>query len=83
MVVITDVYGAREDPIPGVSGELIAQAAREHGAADVRYVPDKAELVDVLAGLMLPGDLIMTLGAGDITLVGPLLARALADPGGR
>jgi len=83
VVVITDVYGAREDPIPGVSGELIAQAAREHGAADVRYVPDKAELVDVLAGLMLPGDLIMTLGAGDITLVGPLLARALADPGGR
>ena len=43
VVVITDVYGAREDPIPGVSGELIAQAAREHGAADVRYVPDKAE----------------------------------------
>lgn len=78
LVVLTDVYAAREDPIPGVTGELLATSARAHGA-EVRYVPDKRDLPGVLAGLVRPGDLVLTLGAGDITLVGPLLLDELAD----
>ena len=79
VVVVTDVYGAREDPMPGVTGELIATAAARQGGAEVHYVADKGALAETLAELARPGDLIMTLGAGDVTLVGPLLVRALAD----
>ena len=71
--VVTDVYAAREDPIPGVTGELIAEAADRAGAV-VDWVPDKNHLADHLAGMVRPGDLVMTLGAGDVTLVGPVLA---------
>jgi UDP-N-acetylmuramate--alanine ligase len=82
LVVVTDVYGAREDPMPGVSGALVADAAERHAqgtSTQVSYVPDKGELANHLAGLARPGDLIMTLGAGDVTLVGPLLAGMLAE----
>lgn len=79
VVVVTDVYGAREDPISGISGSLIADAVRDHRSADteVHYVQNKTELPEFLAGLVRPGNLIMTLGAGDITVVGPLLAQQL------
>ncbi len=78
LVVLTDVYAAREDPIPGVSGRLIVDSAAAAGAS-VIYVPDKRELPQRLAELVRPGDLVMTIGAGDVTLVGPLLASLLAD----
>lgn len=79
VIVVTDVYAAREDPMPGVSGALVADAARRHAGPGTRvdYVPDKAELAAHLAQLVQPGDLVMTLGAGDVTLVGPLLAGIL------
>lgn len=79
-VVVLDVYPAREDPIPGVTGELVAQAARSAGA-DVTYVPDKADAPRVLAGLLQPGDLALTIGAGDVTAIGPA-AVALGLLGG-
>lgn len=82
VVVVTDVYGAREDPIPGVSGALIADAAQRHAetsGTQVNYVPNKLDLPAELAKLAQPGDLIMTLGAGDVTLVGPMLAGILAS----
>ena len=69
-VVVLDVYPAREDPIPGVTGELVAQAARAAGA-EVTYLPDKADAPRVLASLLRPGDLALTVGAGDVTAVGP------------
>lgn len=81
VVVVTDVYPAREDPIPEVSGELIAQAARDAGADQVYYFADKAVLPTELARLAQPGDLIMTLGAGDVTLVGPMLVGLLSGAG--
>lgn len=77
VAVVTDVYGAREEPMPGVSGELIAAAARGDDGTEVHYVADKTELPGFVAGLVRPGDMVMTLGAGDITLVGPLLADQL------
>lgn len=76
VVVVTDIYGAREDPVPGVTGELVADAARACGA-DVTYVADKSELPSELALMAQPGDLVVTLGAGDVTIVGPLLVQAL------
>ena len=71
-----DVYPAREDPIPGVTGELVAQAARAAGAAAVTYVADKQRAPEVLAGLLRPGDLALTVGAGDVTAVGPAAVEA-------
>lgn len=70
-VVITDVYGAREQPVPGVSGKLIADAvcARLPGRA-VAYFPHRDELISYLVASARPGDAVLTLGAGDITSLG-------------
>lgn len=73
-VVVLDVYPAREDPIAGVTGALVADAAARHtDPARVHYVADKAEAPAALAGLARPGDLVLTVGAGDVTAVGPAL----------
>lgn len=76
VVVVTDVYGAREEPVPGVTGALVADAARERGA-EVLYVAHRADLAGTLAPLARPGDLILTMGAGDVTLVHTELAPLL------
>ena len=76
VVVVTDVYAAREEPVPGVTGELVADAARDAGA-DVTYVPALSDVPAVLAGLVRRDDLVLTLGAGDITSTGPALAELL------
>lgn len=76
LAVVTDIYGAREDPVPGVTGEVVAEACRRHGG-EVAYVTDKRDLPIWLAEQARPGDLVMTLGAGDVTLVGPLLVDVL------
>ncbi|GLX21224.1 MULTISPECIES: UDP-N-acetylmuramate--L-alanine ligase [Streptomyces] len=73
--VVLDIYPAREDPIPGVTSELIISAARTAGA-DVAAEHDKAAVADVIAGMAKPGDLVLTMGAGDVTDLGPqILAR--------
>lgn len=78
VVVVTDVYGAREEPVPGVTGRLVAEAARLRNA-DVLYVAHRSELADQLVPLAQPGDLVLTMGAGDITLVHTELARLLEE----
>ena len=77
VVVVSDIYGSREDPLPGVTGRLVADAAAQRGA-QTHYVPAKADLPAALQQLVRPGDLVMTLGAGDVTIVGPMLAKLLA-----
>ncbi|MFE0047530.1 UDP-N-acetylmuramate--L-alanine ligase [Streptomyces albireticuli] len=73
--VVLDIYPAREDPIPGITSELIIDAARTTGA-DVRPEHDMAAIPDVVAGMARPGDLVLTMGAGDVTDLGPkILAR--------
>jgi UDP-N-acetylmuramate--alanine ligase len=76
VVVVTDVYAAREQPMEGITSELVVDAAR-HAGADVTYVPAVDDVPVALAGLVRPGDLVLTLGAGDITTVGPLLVSLL------
>ncbi|WP_027588003.1 UDP-N-acetylmuramate--L-alanine ligase [Acidipropionibacterium thoenii] len=75
-VLVTDVYASREDPIPGVSGRLVEDAVEAAGGSS-RYVPDKGDLPAALAEEVRPGDLVITLGAGDVTLVGPILLGLL------
>jgi len=75
-VVVLDVYPAREEPIEGVTGELVADAVRAHGGR-VTYVPDIADAADVLVEMAAPGDLILTVGAGSVTTLGPVLVKRL------
>ena len=76
VAVVTDVYGAREQPVPGVTGSLVAEAARGHGA-DTHYVPLTRDVPETVAELARAGDLVLTLGAGDITEIGPVILRRL------
>ena len=64
--ICTDVYPARELPIEGITGELIAKAAKKFGHKNVIYVADKNEVPAVLKSIVADGDIIMTMGAGDI-----------------
>lgn len=73
--VVLDIYPAREDPIPGITSALIIDAAQAAGA-EVRAEHDMAAVPDVIAGMARPGDLVLTMGAGDVTDLGPrILAR--------
>ena len=69
LAVITDVYPAREAPLAGVTGELVAESARRHGVRTV-YQPDRGALGRTVADLLHPGDVLLSLGAGDITHLG-------------
>jgi UDP-N-acetylmuramate--alanine ligase len=73
--VVLDVYAAREDPEPGVTGRLVANAV-PGGAA--HYVTEFGDVPKVVAALAAPGDLVLTMGAGDITLMGPLVLTEIA-----
>ena len=77
-VVVMDVYVAREDPEPGIDGALVASHV-PLPPESVRFVPSWAETPGVLAGLARPGDLVLTLGAGDVTLVGPEVLSLLEE----
>lgn len=79
IVVVTDVYGAGEAPIPGVSGQTVADAVRRSDPAKpVLYAPGRSDVRSVVRDLLQPGDLCCTLGAGDLT---SLPDELLADPG--
>lgn len=76
VVVVTDVFGARETPVPGITGDLVAEAVRSSGG-NVQYIARRRELAGYIAPLVESGDLVLSLGAGDITLLhaelGPIL----------
>jgi UDP-N-acetylmuramate--alanine ligase len=75
--VVLDVYAAREDPEPGVTGRLVADAV----PGGAHYVADFADVPKAVAALAAPGDLVLTMGAGDITRMGPLLLAQIAGTG--
>ena len=76
-LVLTEIYAAGEDPISGVSGEALYQAIKRKGHLDVEFVPDKNDIVRRLAGQLAAGDMVLTLGAGDIYRAGEALLEAL------
>ncbi|MBW0253333.1 UDP-N-acetylmuramate--L-alanine ligase, partial [Cellulomonas sp. PS-H5] len=78
-VVVTDVYAAREDPDPEVSGDTIVQRVPTPGRA--RFVADRHEAARAVAAAAAPGDLLLTVGAGDVTELGAVVLAALAGAG--
>ncbi|MBT2429341.1 UDP-N-acetylmuramate--L-alanine ligase [Streptomyces sp. ISL-112] len=76
--VVLDVYPAREDPIPGVTSALIIDAAKAAGA-EVTAVHDQADVPAAVAGMAKPGDLVLTMGAGDVTDLGPRILDHLSS----
>ncbi len=79
VLVVTDVYPAREEPIQGVTGELITTAAKQFGHKDVHYVRDKSQVVYVLKEITRPGDIVITMGAGDIWKFGEQFLSSITD----
>lgn len=73
-VIVLDVYGAREEPEPGVTGALIADQV----TASVHYEPSFDRVPALVASLVREGDLVVTMGAGDVTMLGPEIVSALS-----
>jgi UDP-N-acetylmuramate--alanine ligase len=74
---VTDIYPAGEDPIPGVSAETLCQSIGGQGGTEVHYVPDRKQLVDEVLPILKAGDIVMTLGAGNIWETSEAIVEAL------
>jgi UDP-N-acetylmuramate--alanine ligase len=72
--IVLDVYAAREDPEPGVTGRLVVDQVP---GGQARFVPDRAQVAEVVGALAAPGDVVLTMGAGDVTKLGPQLVEIL------
>ena len=77
--VVTDVYPSREAPLPGVTGELVVDAARQSGHRNVFYCTHWRDVPPVLAAGVAPGDVVLTLGAGDINRLASALVAEAAE----
>jgi UDP-N-acetylmuramate--alanine ligase len=80
-LIVTDIYGAGEAPIEGVDARRLTEAIRSHGHRDVRYQDDLSGLSEILSASLAPGDVFMTLGAGNIHLVGEETLRLMGRMG--
>jgi len=78
VLIVTDIYGADEKPIEGVTAEKLALAIREHGHRDVTYIADKEQITDYLLNIVKPNDIVITVGAGDVWKVGRQLLEKLS-----
>ena len=78
ILVITDIYPAREEPIPGVTSELIVRAAREYGHREVHYIPEKEDVIPFLLETVREKDVVITMGAGDIFKIGEKFLSGLS-----
>ena len=79
LLLITDIYPAGEDPLPGVKAENLFYGIRKHGHKQVYYYSQKEEIVNHLLKLLKPGDVVITLGAGDIWQLGEQLLQKVKD----
>jgi UDP-N-acetylmuramate--alanine ligase len=77
VLLLTEIYPAGEDRIEGVEAKALYEGMREHGHKDVTFLLDKKEIVDHLLRIVTPGDLVITLGAGDIWQVSDELVKRL------
>ncbi len=77
VLILTDIYAASEQPIKGVTAEALANAVRKHGQKDVHYVANREDIPAYLAGVVKPGDIVLTLGAGNIWQAGEELLKQL------
>jgi UDP-N-acetylmuramate--alanine ligase len=74
---VTEIYAAGEDKIAGVDGRSLAEAIRAHGQREVRFAPDLDAIPAELAPTLGSGDLVITLGAGNVSALGPRILAAL------
>ncbi len=79
VLFLTGVYAAGEKPIEGADARRLAEAIRAHGHRDVTLVEDRNELAEAISARVQPGDVVITLGAGDITRTGPELLEVLGS----
>lgn len=79
VLIVTDIYAASEPAIPGVHAEKLTVAIQEHGHGNVRYIPDHLALVPSLAEEVRQGDVVLTLGAGNIWQTGEALLEKLKE----
>lgn len=77
LLILTDVYSAGEEPIPGISGETIKAEVERQTNQRVTYIQDKDKIARYLAEIVEPGDLVMTMGAGNIYQSGEELVEKL------
>ena len=76
-LVLTEIYPAGEEPIPGITGEALYQAIKRRGHLEAEFIADRGEIVKQLLSKLRSGDIVLTLGAGDIYRVGEELVEAL------
>ncbi|MFH1624246.1 MAG: UDP-N-acetylmuramate--L-alanine ligase [Pseudomonadota bacterium] len=77
VLIITDIYPAGEDPIPGVDAKALFDGIKKHGHKNVSFIPDRERIVPCLMEVLERGDIVITLGAGDIYRVGDELIKEL------
>jgi UDP-N-acetylmuramate--alanine ligase len=78
-LIVTSIYAAGEDKIPGVESASLVEAVRAHGHRDARFVPELDGVLEALPRELEAGDLVVTLGAGSVSGLGPRLLRALEE----
>ncbi len=76
-LIVMDIYAAGEKPIPGVSGQLLYQGIKKYGHKDVTYIPEKEKVADHMMTILRKGDLMITLGAGDVWKIGEQVVERL------
>ncbi len=79
LLILTEVYSAGENPIPGINGEVLKQEVEHQTRQQVVYIESKDDIALYLTGIVQPGDLIITMGAGNVYTVGEELVKRLAD----
>jgi UDP-N-acetylmuramate--alanine ligase len=79
LVIINNIYSAGEKPIEGVSAQLIVDAVREFKGDDLLFLPDAEQTVNYLVKNLRAGDLVLTMGAGDVWKIGPALLDRLKE----
>ena len=79
MLVVLPIYAASEEPIPGVTGKGLFEEVRRHGHKDVRYAMNKKGAIRFLLDTVIRGDLVLTLGAGDVYRIGEMLVERLSQ----
>ncbi len=79
LVIINDIYSAGEKPIAGVNAQLIVDAVKRHQAKEVVYINNLADIADYLLNIVRPGDIVLTMGAGDIWTCGVDLVKKLEE----
>jgi UDP-N-acetylmuramate--alanine ligase len=76
-LVVSDIYAASEQPIEGITGEMLARRIAEAGGVTARYVASFADAAGAVSAIAEPGDMVLTLGAGSVSQLGPMILEQL------